>query len=224
MVEVPHRRRRPHLLHLALELRRRRPPRPLSGDHGPMAPTLDTARLLLTPVGERDSPPSTPTGTTPQFARWLWDAEPVPLETVADLITRSARTFEQSGWACGPSAEPATPPGSASAASAPSSTPPAASSSSTAWIPPTGQEAWPPKPPPPSRPTPSRSSPSPRSSSPPTTPTTPPSAPSPASAPPRCPASRPAPAPTPLLPPPITRVCSFRAPVAQWIEQRTSNP
>ena len=63
-----------------------------------MAPTLHTARLLLTPVGEPDLPALHAHWNDPQVARWLWDAEPVPLQTVADVIARSTLTFEQSGW------------------------------------------------------------------------------------------------------------------------------
>ena len=63
-----------------------------------MAPTLHTARLLLTRVGEQDLPTLHAHWNDPQVARWLWDAEPVPLPTVAALITRSTRTFDQSGW------------------------------------------------------------------------------------------------------------------------------
>src|SRR5215212_3761296 len=63
-----------------------------------MAPTLHTARLLLTPVGEQDLPTLHAHWNDPQVARWLWDAEPVPLQTVADLITRSTHTFEQCRW------------------------------------------------------------------------------------------------------------------------------
>jgi RimJ/RimL family protein N-acetyltransferase len=63
-----------------------------------MAPTLHTARLVLTPVGEQDLPALHAHWNDPQVARWLWDAEPVPLQAVAGLITRSTHTFEQSGW------------------------------------------------------------------------------------------------------------------------------
>jgi RimJ/RimL family protein N-acetyltransferase len=63
-----------------------------------MASTLHTARLLLTPVGEQDLPALHAHWNDPQVARWLWDAEPVPLQTVADRITRSTHTFEQSAW------------------------------------------------------------------------------------------------------------------------------
>ena len=63
-----------------------------------MAPTLHTARLLLTPVREQDLPAVHAHWNDPQVARWLWDAEPIPLQTVADLITRSTRTFQSSGW------------------------------------------------------------------------------------------------------------------------------
>ena len=55
-----------------------------------MASTLHTARPVLTPVAERD--------VTPQVAHWLWDANPVPLQTVADLVTRGTRTFQHAGW------------------------------------------------------------------------------------------------------------------------------
>ena len=63
-----------------------------------MAPTLHTARLLLTPVRKQDLPALHAHWNDPQVARWLWDAEPVPLQTVADLIIRSTHTFETSGW------------------------------------------------------------------------------------------------------------------------------
>ncbi|HJU03443.1 MAG TPA: GNAT family protein [Actinomycetes bacterium] len=63
-----------------------------------MAPTLHTARLLLTPVGEPDLPALHAHWNDPRVARWLWDAEPVSLHTVAELIARSTRTFEPSGW------------------------------------------------------------------------------------------------------------------------------
>ncbi len=45
----------------------------------------------------RPGPPPRPP-ERPRVARWLWDASPVPLQTVADLISRSARTFDQAGW------------------------------------------------------------------------------------------------------------------------------
>jgi|SRR5215211_423041 len=63
-----------------------------------MAPTLHTARLLLTPVGDHDLADLHAHWNDLRVARWLWDAEPVLLQTVADLITRSTRTFENSGW------------------------------------------------------------------------------------------------------------------------------
>jgi hypothetical protein len=162
-----------------------------------MAPTLHTARLLLTPVGEQDLPALHAHWNDPQVARWLWDAEPVPLQTVADLITRSTHTFEQSAWGlwtlrrtrdapllgvCGLSPFEHAPGG----VELLYSLDPTHRSRGLATEAATAVLA-----------TPSRSSPSPRSTPPPTMPTTPPSAPSPASAPPRCPASGPAPAPTP---------------------------
>jgi ribosomal-protein-alanine N-acetyltransferase len=63
-----------------------------------MAPTLHTARLVLTPVGDHDVAPLHVHWTTPQVARWLWDANPVTLQTVADLVTRSTHTFQHAGW------------------------------------------------------------------------------------------------------------------------------
>ena len=63
-----------------------------------MAPTLHTARLVLAPVGERDLPALHAHWNDPRVARWLWDAEPVPLQTVADLVARSTSTFNESGW------------------------------------------------------------------------------------------------------------------------------
>jgi ribosomal-protein-alanine N-acetyltransferase len=63
-----------------------------------MAPTLHTARLVLTPVGDHDLVPLHAHWNDPQVARWLWDANPVPLQTVADLIARSTDTFQTAGW------------------------------------------------------------------------------------------------------------------------------
>jgi ribosomal-protein-alanine N-acetyltransferase len=63
-----------------------------------MAPTLHTAHLVLTPVGEDDVAALHAHWNTPQVARWLWDANPVPLQTVADLVTRSIQTFRNAGW------------------------------------------------------------------------------------------------------------------------------
>jgi [ribosomal protein S5]-alanine N-acetyltransferase len=63
-----------------------------------MAPTLRTARLLLTPLEPADLAPLHAHWNDPQVGRWLWDAEPVPTETVADLIATSTRTFATAGW------------------------------------------------------------------------------------------------------------------------------
>jgi RimJ/RimL family protein N-acetyltransferase len=63
-----------------------------------MAPALHTARLVLTPVGGGDVAPLHAHWNDPRVARWLWDANPVPLQTVADLVTRSTRTFQAAGW------------------------------------------------------------------------------------------------------------------------------
>jgi RimJ/RimL family protein N-acetyltransferase len=43
-----------------------------------MPPTIHTARLVLTPVTERDLAPLHAHWNDPQVARWLWDADPVP--------------------------------------------------------------------------------------------------------------------------------------------------
>src|SRR5215211_4904258 len=190
-----------------------------------MAPTLHTARLLLTPVGDRDLHAVHAHWNDPRVARWLWDAEPVPLPTVAALITRSTRTFDQSGWGlwalrrardapllgvCGLSPfehvlggvellyslDPTEWSRGLATEAANAVLAYAFEILALPEVLATTDDA-----------------------------NTPPSAPSPASAPPRHPASRPA-RHLPLLPPPLptTQVCSFRAPVAQWIEQRTSNP
>jgi RimJ/RimL family protein N-acetyltransferase len=63
-----------------------------------MPPTLTTARLLLTPVEDHDLTALHAHWNEPQVARFLWDANPVPLATVADLIARSHRTFQTAGW------------------------------------------------------------------------------------------------------------------------------
>ena len=63
-----------------------------------MPPTIHTARLVLTPVGEGDLAPVHAHWNDPQVARWLWDANPVPLQTVANLIARSARTYQTEAW------------------------------------------------------------------------------------------------------------------------------
>jgi ribosomal-protein-alanine N-acetyltransferase len=63
-----------------------------------MSPTLHTARLVLTPVGDDDLAPLHAHWNDPQVARWLWDANPVPLQTVADLIAHSTETFRTAAW------------------------------------------------------------------------------------------------------------------------------
>ena len=63
-----------------------------------MPPTIHTARLVLTPVEERDLAPLHAHWNDPLVARWLWDANPVPLQTVADLVARSTRRFQHAGW------------------------------------------------------------------------------------------------------------------------------
>jgi RimJ/RimL family protein N-acetyltransferase len=63
-----------------------------------MSPTLHTARLVLTPVGDHDLAPLHAHWNDPQVARWLWDANPVPLQTVADLIAHSTETFRTAAW------------------------------------------------------------------------------------------------------------------------------
>jgi RimJ/RimL family protein N-acetyltransferase len=63
-----------------------------------MPPTLATARLLLTPVEDADLTPLHAHWNDPRVARFLWDANPVPTSTVADLITRSQQTFRSHGW------------------------------------------------------------------------------------------------------------------------------
>jgi [ribosomal protein S5]-alanine N-acetyltransferase len=63
-----------------------------------MAPTLHTARLVMTPVGDHDLAPLHAHWNDPKVARWLWDATPVPLHTVSDLVARSTQTFQHAGW------------------------------------------------------------------------------------------------------------------------------
>jgi [ribosomal protein S5]-alanine N-acetyltransferase len=64
----------------------------------PMPPTLATARLLLTPLEDDDLALLHAHWNDPQVARFLWDANPVPTPTVADLIARSRQTFQTHGW------------------------------------------------------------------------------------------------------------------------------
>ena len=63
-----------------------------------MPPTLRTTRLLLSPVEDRDLPALHAHWNDPQVARFLWDANPVPLQTVGEVIARSTQTFQTSGW------------------------------------------------------------------------------------------------------------------------------
>ena len=63
-----------------------------------MPPTIHTARLVLTPVSEGDLTPLHAHWNDPQVALFLWDAQPVPAQTVAALIARSAQTFAAAGW------------------------------------------------------------------------------------------------------------------------------
>jgi [ribosomal protein S5]-alanine N-acetyltransferase len=63
-----------------------------------MPPSLHTARLLLTPVDEPDIAPLHAHWNDPQVARFLWDATPVPVATVAGLVARSHYTFDTAGW------------------------------------------------------------------------------------------------------------------------------
>jgi ribosomal-protein-alanine N-acetyltransferase len=63
-----------------------------------MPPTIHTARLVLTPVSEQDLAPLQAHWNDPRIARFLWDAQPVPAQTVAAVISRSAQTFTDAGW------------------------------------------------------------------------------------------------------------------------------
>ena len=72
--------------------------RSVVGDDGCMPPTIHTARLVLTPVSERDLAPLQAHWSDPRVARFLWDAQPVPAQTVAAVIGRSAQTFTDAGW------------------------------------------------------------------------------------------------------------------------------
>ena len=75
------------------------PPTALATWHAPsMPPTLVTPRLILTPVEGRDLVPLHTHWNDPQVARYLWDANPVALQTVAEVIARSTRTLQTTGW------------------------------------------------------------------------------------------------------------------------------
>jgi [ribosomal protein S5]-alanine N-acetyltransferase len=63
-----------------------------------MPPTLRTPRLLLSPLEDRDLSALHAHWNDPQVARFLWDANPVPHQTVAEVIARSSQTFQTSGW------------------------------------------------------------------------------------------------------------------------------
>lgn len=63
-----------------------------------MPPTLRTPRLLLSPLVEGDLSALHAHWNDPRVARFLWDSNPVPLDTVAEVVAASARTFEASGW------------------------------------------------------------------------------------------------------------------------------
>ena len=63
-----------------------------------MPPTLRTSRLLLSPLENRDLNALHAHWNAPEVARFLWDANPVPLQTVASVIARSTQTFQTSGW------------------------------------------------------------------------------------------------------------------------------
>src|SRR5215211_5737860 len=176
--------------------------RSVVGDDGCMPPTIHTARLVLTPVSERDLAPLQAHWSDPRVARFHWDAQPVPAQTVAAVIGRSAQTFTDAGWGlwalrpthhapligvCGLS--PFDPPPGNQLPYRPTPHPPRA--------PRHHRRRQPPLPPPPHPPQRHPHNPGPG----------------------RLPH-------LPLLPhpPPTTRVCSSKAPVAQWTEQRTSNP
>jgi [ribosomal protein S5]-alanine N-acetyltransferase len=63
-----------------------------------MPPTIHTARLVLSPLGEGDLASLHAHWNDPRVARWLWDANPVPLQTAANLIAGSAKTFQTQAW------------------------------------------------------------------------------------------------------------------------------
>jgi [ribosomal protein S5]-alanine N-acetyltransferase len=63
-----------------------------------MRPTLRTPRLLLAPLEDRDLNALHAHWNDPQVTRFLWDANPVPLQTVASVIARSTQTFQTSDW------------------------------------------------------------------------------------------------------------------------------
>ena len=63
-----------------------------------MPVVLRTPRLPLSPLEERDRTALHTRWNDPQVARFLWDATPVPLQTVAQVIADSSQTFKTSGW------------------------------------------------------------------------------------------------------------------------------
>ena len=165
-----------------------------------MPPTLRTPRLLLSPLEDRDLVALHTHWNDPQVARFLWDASPVPFQTVADAIARSSRTFQASGWGLWSLRPAAEEPGLIGVCGLSPfehgngvellySLTPSHWSQGLATEAATAVLAYAFEP-----------SPSPRSWPPPTTPTPPPSASSPASEAPRPPGSSPAPTPTPASP------------------------
>jgi ribosomal-protein-alanine N-acetyltransferase len=63
-----------------------------------MAPTLRTARLLLTPLEPADLASLHAHWNDPEVGRWLWDGNPVSLQTAADLLATSTQTCATAGW------------------------------------------------------------------------------------------------------------------------------
>ena len=60
-------------------------------------PTLQTERLVLRPLSMDDLDALHRTSNEPSVRRYLWDDEPVPVETIRDLIAQSAHMFSEEG-------------------------------------------------------------------------------------------------------------------------------
>lgn len=65
-----------------------------SRDNGP---TLNTERLVLTPLTRDDLQALHRVSNEPLVRRYLWDDEPVQEEAIRDLIDQSVRTFAEEG-------------------------------------------------------------------------------------------------------------------------------
>ncbi len=60
-------------------------------------PTLETSRLVLRPLTEADADAVYAISNEPRVRRYLWDDEPVSVEAVEGVISRSSESFAETG-------------------------------------------------------------------------------------------------------------------------------